>query len=187
MFWIAQKLLYTTRTRSGPAPASRRRATAGKSALGGTFGTRTGGGVCRVSWGFPHCLRLLRATAGIDTSRIQPLGTCNRGVAVPCWGCPQTRHDGAGTTGHLDHRPARRLSASGVAPACLAVTPVPWRRPHPSLRSTFRVSARLGHCVGGRGQPDPKALSWQVRTRRSCLWHRLGGPQPVGRIACAMA
>ena len=92
MFWIAQKLLYTTRTRSGPAPASRRRATAGKSAPGGTFGTRTGGGVCRVSWGFPHCLRLLRATTGIDTRRIQPLGTCNRGVVVPSWVCPQTRH-----------------------------------------------------------------------------------------------
>ena len=73
MFWIAQKLLYTTRTRSGPARASRRRPAAGKSAPGGTFGTRTGGGVCRVSWGFPHCLRLLRATTGIDTRRIQPL------------------------------------------------------------------------------------------------------------------
>ena len=92
MFWIAQKLLYTTRTRSGPARASCRRATAGKSALGGTFGTRTGGGVCQVSWGFTRGLRLLRATAGIDTSRIQPLGTCNRGVAVPSWVCPQTRH-----------------------------------------------------------------------------------------------
>ena len=144
MFWIAQKLLYTTRTRSGPARASRRRPEAGKSALGGTFGTRTGGGVCRVSWGFPHGLRLLRATTGIDTRRIQPLRTCNRGVAVPFWVCPRTRHAGAGTTGHLDQRPARRLSASGVAPACLAVTPVPWRQPHPSLRSTCRVSALLG-------------------------------------------
>ena len=38
VFWIAQKLFYTTRTRSGPAPASRRRATAGKSAPGGTCG-----------------------------------------------------------------------------------------------------------------------------------------------------
>ena len=171
VFRKAQKLLYTTRTRSGPAPASRRCATAGKSALGGTFGTRTGGGVCRVSWGFsfPHCLRLLRATTGIDTRRIQPLRTCNRGVAVHFWWCPRTRHPGAGTTGHLDQQPARRLSASGVAPACLAVTTVLWRRPHPSLRSTCRLSARLGHCVGGQGQPDPKALSWQVRTRRSCL------------------
>ena len=32
MFWIAQKLLYTTCTRSGPVPASRRRAAAAKSA-----------------------------------------------------------------------------------------------------------------------------------------------------------
>ena len=89
--------------------------------------------------------------------------------------------------GHLDQQPARRLSAPGVAPACLAVTPVLWRRPHPSLRSTFRVSARLGCSVGPPGQPDPKALSWQVRTRRSCLQYRLGGPQPAGRFACAMA
>ena len=89
--------------------------------------------------------------------------------------------------GHLDQQPARRLSAPGVAPACLAVTPVLWRRPHPSLRSTCRVSARLGCSAGPPGQPDPKALSWQVRTRRSCLQYRLGGPQPAGRFACAMA
>ena len=187
MFWKAQKLLYTTRTRSGPARASRRRPEAGKSALGGTFGTRTGGGVCRVSWGFPHGLRLLRATTGIDTRRIQPLRTCNRGVAVPFWVCPRTRHAGAGTTGHLDHRPARRLSAPGVPPACMAVTPVQRRQPHPSLRSTCRVSARLGCSAGPPGQPDPKALSWHVRTRRSWVRHRLGGQQPAGRFACAMA
>ena len=187
MFRKAQKLYYTTRTRSGPAPASRRCATAGKSALGGTFGTRTGGGVCRVSWGFPHCLRLLRATTGIDTRRIQPLRTCNRGVAVHFWWCPRTRHPGAGTTGHLDQQPERRLSASGAAPAYLAVTPVLWRQPHPSFWSTCRLSARLGHCVDGQGQPDPKALSWQVGTRRSWVRHRLGGQQPAGRFACAMA
>ena len=157
VFWIAQKLLYTTRTRSGPVTASRRRATAGKSVPGGTFGTPYGcwGTVCRVSWGFPHSPRLLRATTSIDNRRIQPLGTCNRGVAVPFWWCPQTRHDGAGTTGHLDHRPARSLSASGKAPVRMATASVPWRRPHPSLRSSFRVSARLGHCVSGQGQPDP--------------------------------
>ena len=187
MFWIALKLYYTARTGSGAAPASRRRAAAAKSAPAATFATRTGGGVCRVSWVFAHCPRLLRATTGIDTRRIQPLRTCNRGVAVPFWVCPRTRHAGAGTTGHLDQRPARRLSAPGVAPACLAVTPVPWRRPHPSLRSTCRVSARLGCSAGPPGQPDPKALSWHVRTRRSWVRHRLGGQQPAGRFACAMA
>ena len=89
--------------------------------------------------------------------------------------------------GHLDHQPARRLSAPGVAPACLAVTPVQRRQPHPSLRSTCRVSARLGCSAGPPGQPDPKALSWHVRTRRSWVRHRLGGQQPAGRFACAMA
>ena len=87
-----------------PRPASR--------PLGGTFGTRTGGGVCRVSWGFPHGLRLLRATTGIDTRRIQPLRTCNRGVAVPFWVCPRTRHAGAGTTG--TSRPSARTTSLGA-------------------------------------------------------------------------
>ena len=182
MFRKAQKLYYTTRTRSGPAPASRRCATTGKSALGGTFGTRTGGGVCRVSWGFPHCLRLLRATTGIDTRRIQPLRTCNRGVAVHFWWCPRTRHPGAGTTGHLDQQPERRLSAPGAAPACLLVTPVLWRQPHPSFWSTCRLSARaraLGTASTGRvsrtRKPSPGTcglagpgfgIAWEVSSRR---------------------
>ena len=187
MFWIAQKLLYTTRTRSGPAPASRRRATAGKWPPEAPVGPVRVVGYAESRGAFP-------TASGCSGPLLVliPVAYSRWGHVIAASWCPpgSARRpviEARAPLGHLDHRPARRLSASCVAPACLVDTPVSWRRPQPSLRSTCRVSARLGHCVGGQGQPDPKALSWQVRTRRSCLRYHLGGPQPAGRFACAMA